>query len=76
MKWQYLLKRSTTIRITDLPPTRAKALMKSMPMSVHMAYGMGRGSSSLAGWRCSDLLCWEVEVLHYPAHGGEVEVTA
>ncbi|KAF0932089.1 hypothetical protein E2562_007885 [Oryza meyeriana var. granulata] len=27
MKWQYLLKRSTTVRMTDFPRTRAKPLL-------------------------------------------------
>jgi hypothetical protein len=33
MKWQYLLKRSTTERMTDLPLTLESASMKSSPMS-------------------------------------------
>lgn len=39
MKWQYLLKRSTTVRMTDLPRTRGSASTKSMPMSAQTAVG-------------------------------------
>ena len=55
MKWPYLLKRSTTERMTDLPSTRGSASMKSIPMSAHTADGTGSGCSSPAGRRCSDL---------------------
>jgi hypothetical protein len=34
MKWQYLLKRSTTVKMTDFPPTRDSAFTKSRLMSV------------------------------------------
>jgi hypothetical protein len=37
MKWQYLLKRSTTVKITDFPPTRGSASMKSKLMLVQTA---------------------------------------
>jgi hypothetical protein len=60
MKWQYLLKRSTTVRMMDFPPTRGSASMKSSPMSVQTAVGTGR--SRPAGCR------WSAEV-------GGVEVT-
>jgi hypothetical protein len=35
MKCAYLEKRSTTVRITDLPPTLRSHSMKSMEMSAH-----------------------------------------
>jgi hypothetical protein len=31
MKWQFLLKQSTTVRITDLPPTRGRNLCQCPP---------------------------------------------
>jgi hypothetical protein len=55
MKWQYLLKRSTTNRITVFPFTRGSASTKSSAMSAQTAEGTGRGKSNPAGWRCSDL---------------------
>jgi hypothetical protein len=55
MKWQYLLNRSTTERMTIFPFTLGSASMKSRPMSAQIADGTGSGISSLAGCRCSDL---------------------
>jgi hypothetical protein len=55
MKWQYLLKRSTTERITDFPLTRGSASTKSRPMLAQTTVGIGSGMRSPAGWRCSDL---------------------
>jgi hypothetical protein len=43
MKWQYLLKRSTTERITDFPLTRGSASTKSRPMSAQTTVGIGSG---------------------------------
>jgi hypothetical protein len=60
MKWHYLLKRSTTARMTDLPRTRGSASTKSMPMSAQTAVGMGSGRRRPAGCRCSDLYLWHV----------------
>ncbi|KAF0929651.1 hypothetical protein E2562_023005 [Oryza meyeriana var. granulata] len=54
-KWQYLLKRSTTERMTDLPFTRGNASTKSRPISAQTAVGTGSGRRRPAGWRCSDL---------------------
>ncbi|WVZ93025.1 LOW QUALITY PROTEIN: hypothetical protein U9M48_039048 [Paspalum notatum var. saurae] len=60
MKWAYLEKRSTTVRMTVLPCTRRRASMKSMAMSVHTANGTSSGCSNPAGCRCSILLRWQV----------------
>jgi hypothetical protein len=57
MKWQYLLKRSTTERMTVLPWTLGSASMKSMPMSAHITDGTDSGCSSPADLRWSDLYC-------------------
>jgi hypothetical protein len=59
MKWQYLLKRSTTVRMTDLPRTRGSASTKSRPMSAQTVVGTGSGRRP-AGCRCSDLYLWHV----------------
>jgi len=55
MKWQYLLKWSTTVKMTDFPCTCGSASTKSRPISAQTAVGTGRGRSRPAGWRCSDL---------------------
>jgi hypothetical protein len=55
MKWQYLLKRSTTVRMMDFQFTRGSASTKSMPMSAQTVVGTGSGRSKPAGCRCSDL---------------------
>jgi hypothetical protein len=60
MKWQYLLKWSTTERMTVLPCTSGSASMKSMPMSAHNADDTGKDCSKPAGRRWSDLYCWQV----------------
>ncbi|KAF0921306.1 hypothetical protein E2562_003107, partial [Oryza meyeriana var. granulata] len=49
MKWQYLLKRSTTERMTDFPFTFGRASMKSRPMSAQTTVGMGSGRRRPAG---------------------------
>ncbi|KAF0904666.1 hypothetical protein E2562_036035 [Oryza meyeriana var. granulata] len=49
MKWQYLLNRSTTERITDLPLTRGSASTKSRPMSAQTTVGIGSGMRRPAG---------------------------
>ncbi|KAF0933291.1 hypothetical protein E2562_017077 [Oryza meyeriana var. granulata] len=54
-KWQYLLNRSTTVRITDLPRTRGSASTKSSATSVHTPWGTGSGRRRPAGCWCSDL---------------------
>jgi hypothetical protein len=59
-KWQYLLKRSTTERMTVLPCTRGSASTKSRPMSAQTMDDTGRGCSNPIGWRCSDLYFWQV----------------
>lgn len=55
IKWHYLRKRSTTVRMTDLPPTRGSASTKSSPMSDHIGIDTGSGRRRPAGCRCSDL---------------------
>ena len=60
MKWQYLLNRSMTVRMTDLPPMRGKASMKLSPTFDHTMVGTGSGRSNPAGCRCSDLWRWHV----------------
>lgn len=59
-KCAYLEKRSTTVRITDLPPTLDSLSMKSMEMSTHTWDGTARGCSSPAGGNVCVLLCWHV----------------
>jgi hypothetical protein len=81
MKWQYLLKRFTTVRMTDLSRTRGSASTKSMPMSAQTAVGMGSGRRRPVGCRCSDLYLWHVahactKSLDDVAHVGEVKVSA
>jgi hypothetical protein len=49
MKWQYLLKRSTTERITDFTLTRGSASMKLRPMSAQTTVGIGSGVRRPAG---------------------------
>jgi hypothetical protein len=51
-KMAVFAKPATTVRITDLPPTRGSASMKSKPTSDHTAWGTGMGSSRPAGCRC------------------------
>jgi hypothetical protein len=79
MKWQYLLKRSTTVRMTDLPRTRGSASTKPMPAQAAVGTGSGRRP---AGCRCSDLYLWHVAKAHkilndaHATHVGEVKVSA
>ena len=60
MKWAYLEKRSTTVRMTDLPPTLGSPSMKSIEMSAHTWDGTSRGCSSPAGCNVSVLFFWQV----------------
>ena len=60
MKCAYFEKRSTTVRMTDFPPTLGRPSTKSIEMSAHTWAGTSRGWSSPAG-RCVDvLLRWHV----------------
>ena len=56
MKWAYLEKRSTTVKITLLPCTLGSASTKSIAMSAHTFDGTGRGCSKPAGCIASVLL--------------------
>jgi hypothetical protein len=53
-KCAYLEKQSTTVRITNLPPTLGSPSMKSMEMSTHTWDGTARGCSSPAGGNVCD----------------------
>jgi len=43
MKCAYLEKRSTTVKMTDFPPTLGSPSMKSIEISAHTWDGTGRG---------------------------------
>jgi hypothetical protein len=60
MKWVYLENRSTTVRMTDLPPTLGSPSMKSIEMSAQTWDGTSRGYSSPAGDMVDVLLRWHV----------------
>jgi hypothetical protein len=60
MKWVYLEKRSTTVRITDLPATFGRHSMKSMEMFAHPWEGTSSGCRRPTSWRVLVLLCWHV----------------
>jgi hypothetical protein len=49
-KWVYLENWSTTIRITDLPPTLGKPSMKLSAMSHHTLVGTANGYRRPTGW--------------------------
>ena len=51
---------STTVKMTNLPPTRGSASMKSSRTSAQTAVGTGSSSRRPAGCRCSDLYLWQV----------------
>ncbi|KAF0901750.1 hypothetical protein E2562_006216 [Oryza meyeriana var. granulata] len=72
MKWQYLLKRSTTERMTVLPCTLGSASMKSMPTSAQTADGTGSGCSSPAGRRLA--MAQPNELGDEPANSSELDV--
>jgi hypothetical protein len=52
-------KRSTTVKITDLPPTLGNPLTKSMVTSIQTVFDTVSSCIRPAGWRCSDtkLIC-------------------
>jgi hypothetical protein len=50
-KWAYLENRSTTVKMTDLPPTLGKPSMKSSAMLRHTPVGTANGCRRLARWR-------------------------
>ncbi|WVZ58400.1 hypothetical protein U9M48_008677 [Paspalum notatum var. saurae] len=52
MKCAYLENLSTTVRITDLPPTLGNPSTKSIEMSDHTEVGTGRGNKRPTGCRC------------------------
>ena len=60
MKCAYLEKRSTTVRMTDLPPTLGSPSMKSIEISAHTCEGTSRGCRRPAGRNVSVLLRWHV----------------
>jgi hypothetical protein len=60
MKWPYLENRSMTVKMTNLSLTRRNPSTKFMVTSAHRLDGMLSGWSKSAGWRCSDLLRWQV----------------
>jgi hypothetical protein len=49
MKWANFEKRSTTIKMTDLPPTLVNPSMKSIVVSLHISERTVTGCSSPAG---------------------------
>ena len=49
MKCAYFEKWSTTVRMTDIPPTLGRPSTKSIEMSAHTCEGTSRGWSSPAG---------------------------
>jgi hypothetical protein len=68
MKWQYLLKRSTTERMTVFQCTWGNASTMSMPMSAQTMASTGNGCNKLAGCSCScDILAQGlIELIEYP----------
>jgi hypothetical protein len=60
MKWAYLEKRSTTVRMTDFPWTLGSPSMKSIEMSAHTWDGTSSGCSRPAGGNVSVLFRWQV----------------
>jgi hypothetical protein len=49
MKWAYFENQSTTVRMTDLPPTLGKPSMKPSAVSRHTPVGTANGCKRLTG---------------------------
>ncbi|XP_064944579.1 probable magnesium transporter NIPA2 [Musa acuminata AAA Group] len=60
MKVAYFENRSITTSIDPSPSIADKLDMKSKKMLSHDLSGMGNGSKSPTGFRCSTLSCWQV----------------
>lgn len=58
VKCAYLETRSTTVRMTDLPPTFRSPSTKSMEMSAQTTEGTSKGRNKPAGCSVSVLLRW------------------
>jgi hypothetical protein len=58
MKWAYLEKRSTTVKMTDFPATLGSPSMKSIEISAHTWVGTSTGCNKPAGCIVSVLLRW------------------
>lgn len=59
MKWAYLEKRSTTVRMTDLPPTLGSAVTKVVLTYCHTANRRKSDCRRLTGCRRSTLFRWQ-----------------
>ena len=60
MRCAYLERRSTTVRITDFPPTLGSPWMKSSEISVQTWDDSSRGCCRPTGCSVSILFCWHV----------------
>jgi hypothetical protein len=56
----YFENRSTTVRMTDLPPFFGNPSIKSIAISLHTSLGIGRGWRRPTGCMCSVLFFWHM----------------
>jgi hypothetical protein len=56
----YFENRSTTVRMTDLPPIFGNPSIKSIAISLHTSLGIGRGWRRPTGCMCSVLFFWHM----------------